>query len=99
MQDNPKGADDDPAFITNVDGDARDQAEVLREILLIYPETMTLEDDPTAAPTLSIFERSVGARPTLLVSPDDGEVPILFRDGSRRIFPFNFMVGPDSPPG
>jgi hypothetical protein len=59
----------------------------------------SLEDDPTAAPILSIFERSVGARPTLLVSPDDGEVPILFRDGSRRIFPFNFMVGPDSPPG
>ncbi len=59
----------------------------------------SLEADPTAAPILSIFERSVGARPTLLVSPDDGEVPILFRDGSRRIFPFNFMVGPDSPPG
>jgi hypothetical protein len=58
----------------------------------------SLEDDPTAAPILSIFERSVGARPTLLVSPD-GEVPILFRDGSRRIFPLNFMVGPDSPPG
>lgn len=58
----------------------------------------SLEDDPTAAPILSIFERSVGARPTLLVSPD-GEMPILFRDGSRQIFPFNIMVGSDSPPG
>jgi hypothetical protein len=58
---------------------------------------LSLENDPTALPILSIFERSVGARPILLVSPD-GEVPILDRDGSRRIFPFNFMVGPDSPP-
>lgn len=60
---------------------------------------LSLKDDPTAAPILSIFERSVGSRPTLLVSPEDGEQPILFRDGSRRIFPFNFMVGADSPPG
>jgi hypothetical protein len=59
---------------------------------------LSLEDDPTAAPILSIFERSVGSRPTLLVSPEDGEQPVLFRDGSRRIFPFNFMVGADSPP-
>jgi hypothetical protein len=59
---------------------------------------LSLEDDPMAVPILEAFEHSVGTRPTLLVSPD-GKVPILFRDGSRRIFPFNFMVGPDSPPG
>jgi len=57
----------------------------------------SLEDDPTAAPILATFERSVGVRPTLLLSPDG--VPIVFRDGSRRVFPFNFMVGTDSQPG
>ncbi len=56
----------------------------------------SLEDDPTAAPILSAFEGSVGLRPTLLLSPDG--MPILFRDGTRRIFPFNLLVGVDSPP-
>lgn len=74
------------ARLPRVDLDHRDELPVL-----------SLEDDPSAAPILTAFERSVGVRPTLLVSPD-GEMPILNRDGSRRIFPFNFMVGPDSPP-
>jgi hypothetical protein len=44
MHDNPMGEDEDPAFITNAEEGARDQAEVLREVLEVYPATMTLEE-------------------------------------------------------
>lgn len=35
---------EDPEFSTTAEIDARDQAEVLREVLLIYPESMTLDE-------------------------------------------------------
>ncbi len=43
MQDKPSGAADEGATIT-ADQDDRDQASVLREILFIYPETITLPE-------------------------------------------------------
>jgi hypothetical protein len=60
-----------------------------RDVLPVH----SLEDDPTAASILATFEHSVGLRPTLLLSPDG--VPIVSRDGSRRIFPFNLMIEAD----
>ena len=42
MQEEPTGADHDHA--TTAGRDARDQAEVLREVLSIYPEAMTLDE-------------------------------------------------------
>jgi hypothetical protein len=62
-----------------------------RDVLPVH----SLEDDPTAASILAAFEPSVGLRPTLLLSPDG--VPIVSRDGSRRIFPFNLLVGKGLP--
>lgn len=62
---------------------------------------VSLENDPSAAPILEAFERSSGIRPALLIEPDaeaGGSAPLLFRDGSRRIFPFNLLVGPDPAP-
>jgi hypothetical protein len=44
MHDHPKDAGDDPAFLTNADQDDRDQAQALREVLFIYPETITLDE-------------------------------------------------------
>ncbi len=42
MQEERKGAGEDRA--TTADRDARDQAEVLREVLDIYPAAMTLDE-------------------------------------------------------
>jgi hypothetical protein len=57
----------------------------------------SLEADATAVPVLRAFEESVGVRAVLLLEPG-GEAPILRRDGSRRIFPFNLLIGHDRPP-
>jgi hypothetical protein len=43
MQDKPSGAADDGAT-TTADQDDRDQAAVLREVLFLYPETITLPE-------------------------------------------------------
>lgn len=43
MQDKPSGARDDRAT-TTADQDDRDQAAVLREVLFIYPEVLTLDE-------------------------------------------------------
>jgi hypothetical protein len=43
MRDKPSGADDERATTTAVQDD-RDQAAVLREVLFIYPEVLTLEE-------------------------------------------------------
>jgi len=45
MHDKVMGADEaDEEFDTTDAQDARDQGEVLREVLLIYPEAMTLDE-------------------------------------------------------
>lgn len=44
MQDNPKGADASPAFSRNSDEDARDQSQVLREVISISPEIATMDE-------------------------------------------------------
>jgi hypothetical protein len=44
MHEHLQGADLDPAFITPADEDARDQSQVLREVLLIHPEATTLDE-------------------------------------------------------
>ena len=38
------GADEDAEFVTTDAEDARSQNEVLREVLLIYPQGMTLDE-------------------------------------------------------
>lgn len=43
MRDKPSGADDERATTTAVQDD-RDQAAVLREVLFIYPEVLTLDE-------------------------------------------------------
>jgi hypothetical protein len=43
MHDHPLGAGEDRAIIT-AEEDVRDQSQVLREVLLIHPETTTLEE-------------------------------------------------------
>ncbi|MGN6258435.1 MAG: hypothetical protein ACTHN3_11900 [Solirubrobacterales bacterium] len=43
MRNKPSGADDERAT-TTTDQDDRDQASVLREILFIYPEVLTLDE-------------------------------------------------------
>ena len=48
---------------------------------------------------LDRFQSSSGLRPTLVAEPNEPEpTPLLFRDGTRRIFPFNFLVDPDPAP-
>jgi hypothetical protein len=44
MHDKVMGADEDAEFVTTDAQDARSQNEVLREVLLIYPEAMTLDE-------------------------------------------------------
>lgn len=44
MHDKVMGAEADEDLLANAAQDARDQAEVLREVLGIYPETLTLDD-------------------------------------------------------
>lgn len=43
MQDKPKGAGDDPRTTTATEDD-RTEAAVLREVLFLYPESLTLEE-------------------------------------------------------
>lgn len=43
MRDKPSGADDERATST-ADLDDRDQAAILREVLFIYPEVLTLDE-------------------------------------------------------
>lgn len=44
MHDKVMGGDEDAEFVTNDALDARDRAEVLREVLYIYPATFTLDE-------------------------------------------------------
>jgi hypothetical protein len=44
MHDKPRGADGEGASITALDEDDRVQASVLREVLWMYPEPITLEE-------------------------------------------------------
>lgn len=62
---------------------------------------VSLEANPLAERIYDAFEGSSGIRPTLLLDPDGirgKRQKLLFRDGSRRIFPFNLLIGRD-PPG
>lgn len=72
--------------------------DVLREDT---PSVVSEEEHPFAEVIFGQLEQSTGVRPTLIVHPR-GPRPkrqrLLFRDGSRRIFPFNLLIGPD-PPG
>ncbi|HYH54563.1 MAG TPA: hypothetical protein VD761_10585 [Solirubrobacterales bacterium] len=43
MQDKPSGAGDERAT-TTADEDVREQSRVLREVLSLYPETLTLDE-------------------------------------------------------
>ena len=48
---------------------------------------------------LGRFQSSSGLRPTLVAEPNEPELtPLMFRDGTRRIFPFNFLIDPDPAP-
>jgi hypothetical protein len=44
MQDHPKGADDDPVFLTTREEDDREQAAVLRLVLDLHPATLTQDE-------------------------------------------------------
>ena len=62
---------------------------------------VSLEDNPLAEPIYDAFIGSTGVRPTLLLEPTGtrgARAPLLARDGSRGIFPFNLLIGAD-PPG
>lgn len=62
------------------------------------PEVVSLEDHPLAESIFDAYERSSGVRPTLLVNPKavrGKRQHLLFRDGSRPIFPFNLLISPD----
>lgn len=65
------------------------------------PSVVSKEEHPLADVIFRQLEQSTGVRPTLIVHPR-GPRPkrqrLLFRDGSRRIFPFNLLISPD-PPG
>ncbi len=64
------------------------------------PSVVSLEDSPLAEPIFEAFERSTGVRPTLLLNPfgiRGSHERLLFRDGSRPIFPFNLLIGSDPP--
>lgn len=56
----------------------------------------SLEENPLGEVVLERFEISSGVRATLLVEPKTRpRIPLLFRDGARRIFPFNLLVDAD----
>lgn len=65
------------------------------------PDVVSAVGHPFAGKILDEVERSTGVRPTLIVHPR-GPRPkrqrLLFRDGTRPIFPFNLLLIPD-PPG
>jgi hypothetical protein len=57
-----------------------------------------LDGNPLARKIFDAFESSTGVRPSLLLDPRGtrGKRPrLLFRDGSRRIFPFNLLIDQD----
>jgi hypothetical protein len=59
---------------------------------------VSLEDHPLADRVFDAFEGSTGIRPTLLLDPDGirgKRQKLLFRDGGRRIFPFNLLIDRD----
>jgi hypothetical protein len=59
---------------------------------------VSLEDHPLADRVFDAFEGSTGIRPTLLLDPDGirgKRQKLLFRDGARRIFPFNLLIDRD----
>lgn len=65
------------------------------------PKVASLVDHPLAGKILEIAEESSGVRPTLIVHPEGTRQKrqrVLFRDGQRRLFPFNLVLAPD-PPG
>ena len=60
------------------------------------PQVSSLEQGLGKLPRLVLerFERSSGVRPSLLLGD---EKPIVYRDGSCRILPFNLLMGVDPP--
>jgi hypothetical protein len=61
---------------------------------------VSLEDHHLADRIFDAFEDSTGVRPTLLLDPHGirgKRQTLLFRDGSRRIFPFNLLIDRDPP--
>jgi len=65
------------------------------------PKVVSLVDHPFAEKILEIVEESSGVRPTLIVHPEgtrQRRQRVLFRDGQRRLFPFNLVLDRD-PPG
>lgn len=44
MQDHPKGPGNDPGFITPAEEEARDQAQVLHEVLWLHPVSLTQDE-------------------------------------------------------
>lgn len=66
----------------------------------IEPPVLSLEDNPLGQPIFDAVQRSAGVRPTLLLNPSGirgRRDPLLARDGSRPIFPFNLLIDPDPP--
>lgn len=62
------------------------------------PRVLSLEDHPLAEKILEMVESSSGLRAVLVQTPEgprNRRVPVLFRNGARRIFPFNFLFAPD----
>jgi len=61
---------------------------------------VSLEDHPLAGRVFDAFEGSTGVRPMLLLDPygiRGKREKLLFRDGSRQIFPFNLLIDRDPP--
>lgn len=66
----------------------------------IEPPVLSLEDNPLGEPIFGAVQRSAGIRPTLLLDPSGirgQRQPLLVRNGSRPIFPFNLLIAPDPP--
>ncbi|HSS41186.1 MAG TPA: hypothetical protein VLK37_01390 [Solirubrobacterales bacterium] len=66
----------------------------------IEPPVLSLEDNPLGQPIFDALHCSASIRPTLLQHPvgiRGQRQPLLVRDGSRSIFPFNLLIAPDPP--
>lgn len=64
------------------------------------PPVLSLVDNPLGQPIFDAVQRSASVRPTLLLEPSGirgQRDPLLVRDGSRPIFPFNLLIAPDPP--
>ncbi|HET7454511.1 MAG TPA: hypothetical protein VFJ76_03230 [Solirubrobacterales bacterium] len=89
MRIKPSGADDERAT-TTADEDARDQAAVLRHVLSLYPETLTLDE---------LFREMIGVSSSGSSERDAVEravrdlaaVGLLHEEGSR-VFPTRAAV-------